>query len=883
MRFFRIALVLIALVSFFSLAAKAQNANIRGFVYFKESGEPAIFTTVYLEGTTKGVTTNVDGYFSITQVQAGTYTLAVAYLGYDTIRESITVKGSEIITRKLYLNKSKAIDLGVVEIETDQTEKTLDTRVSEVTITPKEIKQIPSVGGEPDIAQYLQVLPGVIFTGDQGGQLYIRGGSPIQNKVLLDGMIIYNPFHSIGLFSVFDADIIRNADVYTGGFGAEYGGRISSIMDITTRDGNKKKLGGKVSVSPFMAKTLLEGPLQKQVSGSSPEEVKKDIDRANEDVIGMRNDLGRLDSVNKQLALQKRGVTDSKELVRLQKQIDSNRVAMSRIRSDIDDRNKAIEKLNKEYNRVQAGSLGTSSFIFSAKHSYLPTTSKIVYSYIDTAGLPFGFTDLYGKVSFNSANGSKFNLFGFNFRDHVRYQALADFGWNSYGIGSNFLLVPASSSILVDGVFAYSKYEIGMQEELQQPDSSSIGGFNMGLNFTYFRGLNELKYGIEVLGFKTDFTFYNTVNRKISQEENTTELAGYFKYKIVTQNRKWLIEPSFRAHYYASLQNFSPEPRFSMKFNATDNLRFKMATGLYSQNLLSATSDRDVVNLFYGFLSGPDNLPSKFTTENGDVRDVTTKLQKANHIVIGIEFDPFRSIEANTDFKKNVLKHIELNIEAYRKNFTQLTNINRNKLYEDDGTNFDKPDMLKKDFIIETGTAQGIDFLLKYDYKRFYLWAVYSLGIVDRWDGIQSYNPHFDRRHNVNLVAAWKFGKEKQWELDGRWNLGSGFPFTKTAGFYEHQTFIDGINSNYLTTNNPPGAQLGILYGELNAGRLPYYHRLDISLKREFRLSETSIIEATLGATNAYNRENIFYFDRVQYKRVNQLPIMPSLSASWTF
>jgi len=109
-----------------------------------------------------------------------------------------------------------------------------------VKITPKDIGQIPSIGGQPDLAQYLQVMPGVVFTGDQGGELYIRGGSPIQNKVLLDGVTIYKAFHSIGLFSVFETDIIRNADIYTGGFGAEYGGRISSVMDITTRDGNSR-------------------------------------------------------------------------------------------------------------------------------------------------------------------------------------------------------------------------------------------------------------------------------------------------------------------------------------------------------------------------------------------------------------------------------------------------------------------------------------------------------------------------------------------------------------------------------------------------------------------------------------------------------------------
>ena len=113
------------------------------------------------------------------------------------------------------------------------------------------------------------MLPGVTFTGDQGGQLYIRGGSNIQNLVLIDGMTIYNPFHSISLFSVFDSDIIRNADVYTGGFNAEYGGRSSSVMDITMKDGNAKKFGGKFSASTFGAKLMLEGPIVKFKEGKT--------------------------------------------------------------------------------------------------------------------------------------------------------------------------------------------------------------------------------------------------------------------------------------------------------------------------------------------------------------------------------------------------------------------------------------------------------------------------------------------------------------------------------------------------------------------------------------------------------------------------------------
>lgn len=201
--------------------AFSQEASVRGFVYSDKTGEPVIFTNVYLQKTTYGSTTDENGYFAITNVPAGEYTLMVSYLGYDTLRQPITLKKGDVKTRKLFLKKG-SYNIEGINVSASKVEDKTETQTSVVKLTPLDIKRIPSVGGQPDIAQYMQVLPGVIFTGDQGGQLYIRGGSPIQNKVLLDGMTIYNPFHSIGLFSVFDTDIVRNAEVHTGGFGAEY-------------------------------------------------------------------------------------------------------------------------------------------------------------------------------------------------------------------------------------------------------------------------------------------------------------------------------------------------------------------------------------------------------------------------------------------------------------------------------------------------------------------------------------------------------------------------------------------------------------------------------------------------------------------------------------
>ena len=222
----------------------------------------------------------------------------------------------------------------------------------------------------------MQIIPGVIFTGDQGGQLYIRGGSPVQNKVLLDGMTIYSPFHSIGLFSVFDADIIKTTDVYTGGFSAEYGGRVSSIMDIKIKDGNKKRLQGKLSSNTFGSKLLVEGPLKKG---------------------------------------------------------------------------------------------GGTTFLFSGKTSYLDKTSESLYNF----SMPYSYTDLYGKLTFNANNGSKANIYGFNFQDQVNYQCISNLQWNSNGLGSEFILIPGNSPVLIEGNFAYSRYYISLDEDASHLRESS--------------------------------------------------------------------------------------------------------------------------------------------------------------------------------------------------------------------------------------------------------------------------------------------------------------------------------------------------------------------------------------------------------------------------
>jgi hypothetical protein len=767
--------ILLLLPLLFTLFSFGQTGTIKGFIYDKTNGEPIIFTNVYLYQTAYGSSTDVNGYFIITKVPAGDYTLMVTFLGYDTLRIPISLEAEGVISEQLYLEPS-AIDLETVNISAEYQEARTETKTSVVKITPKDIGQIPTIGGQADLAQYLQVMPGVVFTGDQGGELYIRGGSPIQNKILLDGVTIYKAFHSIGLFSVFETDIIRNADIYTGGFGAEYGGRISSVMDITTRDGNRQRFAGKVGLSTFGANLLVEGPFKK-----------------------MKENGG-----------------------------------------------------------------GSSGFILSAKGSYLEQSSQVFYNYIDTAGLPFNFLDIYGKASFQAANGSKINFYGFHFVDKVnQYKALADYNWKSTGFGTNFLVIPGKSDFIMEGHISYSNYTLSLTEETSPERTSAVSGFDIGLDFTYFLGKDQFKFGIEVLNSKTEYYFVNAAGLVIEQPpEDTPELGIFAKYKLSVG--KFLIEPSFRLQYYSAYSTLTPEPRLALKYNVTDHFRLKFAGGLYSQNLISARSDRDVVNLFYAIINSPDNLPDSF-----DGKTRKHALQKASHLILGSEIDISKSITAN--------------IEVYYKYFDQLTNLNRNKIYDED-KNPEQPALLKEDFILEKGDAYGIDFTLKYEQQKYYFWAVYSYAFVNRYyedidTSLQQYYPHFDRRHNVNLVGTYRFGSQLTWEISARWNFGSGFPFTQTQGYYEQINFDGGIYADYTQENG----ELGIIYADINEGRLPTYHRFDMNFKKRFYLSENAKLDVDLSLVNIYNRDNVFYRDRITGEVVYQLPFMPSLGITCYF
>ncbi|MBK8685279.1 MAG: TonB-dependent receptor [Bacteroidetes bacterium] len=428
----------------FGFGAFAQTGSLKGFVYDKTNGEPLSGATVAITSLKKGAQSNLEGFYNIPKLPPGTYDVTVTALGYESMTKQAIVVADEVTSLKFELSK-KSRELKGVSVSAKKDDKLYETKVGMTRITPKELKLLPSVGGEPDIAQYLQVMPGVVSTGDQGGQLYIRGGSPIQNKILLDGMTIYNPFHSIGIYSVFETDALRSADVMSGGFGVEYGDRTSAIVNVTTKDGNKKRHSGKLAVNPILAKAFLEGPLVRDRGDSSV----------------------------------------------------------------------------------------SITYIASIKHSYLKTTSNVLYGALGEpykSNLPYTFTDAYGKINLSSNNGSKFNVFGFSFNDRVNFANISDLKWNSYGAGTNFVITPGSSASLISGGFYYSDYKIGLEESDNRPRESQINGFDANVKVTsYLPNHSEINYGVEFTGFKTAYQYYNFIGLLQEQNDYTTQVGAFFE------------------------------------------------------------------------------------------------------------------------------------------------------------------------------------------------------------------------------------------------------------------------------------------------------------------------------------------------------------------
>ncbi|NBC17364.1 MAG: TonB-dependent receptor plug domain-containing protein, partial [Bacteroidetes bacterium] len=238
---------------------QAQTALVRGFVTDAATGQPLQGATVALLRDTvlvTGTATDGDGLYVLPRLAPGTVRLRVSFVGYRPRTDTLRLRPDAVRTANVALAPAAAA-LEEVVVE----EAGAPAQAGQRTLRPADLAALPAPDVTGDLANALTAQPGIVTTGDQGGRLYVRGGEPSQNLVLVDGMPVYQPVHLVGLYSALPADVVQRADVYAGGFGPEFGGRLSSVIDVTTRSGNLRRLAGAASLSPFVSGLRLEGPL----------------------------------------------------------------------------------------------------------------------------------------------------------------------------------------------------------------------------------------------------------------------------------------------------------------------------------------------------------------------------------------------------------------------------------------------------------------------------------------------------------------------------------------------------------------------------------------------------------------------------------------------
>ncbi|MFP4528938.1 MAG: TonB-dependent receptor [Candidatus Kapaibacterium sp.] len=260
LKFLIMALAALAAPNAYAAAPEALfGPSLSGYVLDKESGETLVGASIFIVGTDRGAFTNKSGFFSVNGIPEGARTVRIKYVGYDEFEQKITFGENERIRRDFKLSPA-AVESEGVSVFADREVEKREISVSKVNVPVSQIKQI-RIGGESDVFRAIQMLPGVLTSSQISSGLYIRGGSPDQNLVLIDGSTVYNPSHLFGFVSAFNSNAIKDVDLIKGGYPAEFGGRLSSVLNITQKDGNREKYEGLVSLGMLTSKASAEGPL----------------------------------------------------------------------------------------------------------------------------------------------------------------------------------------------------------------------------------------------------------------------------------------------------------------------------------------------------------------------------------------------------------------------------------------------------------------------------------------------------------------------------------------------------------------------------------------------------------------------------------------------
>lgn len=725
--------------------AAAQTATVQGIITDRSDGQPLERANVTLENQTdqqkRGMSADENGFYQITNLQAGVWSLRISFIGYRAYEDTLNLSAGETYTVSLSLEPGEE---QLEEVIVSPSGGAAQLEAGRQRITPADLQRIPTPSGTGDLANYLQALPGVVAPGNRGGQVYIRGGTPTENMVLVDGTMIFKPFHILGFFSVFPSDLVREVDFYAGGFGPRYSGRMSSVLDVKMRDGNLEEAGGSGAVSPFVGEVLVESPLKKEKS----------------------------------------------------------------------------------------------SVIASFRRSLIENTSPLFLSEIQ----PVQFESQYVKASHFGANDTRCSamLLHTNDRGQLDAEHGEIFRWTNFLFGGRCVLLPPGSNLLFDmnAGLSHVSNTVGSGDASER--FSKVTRFNLDVNLTRYIRQTRFNYGLLVLIKSLN---YDITDRFFIPQNDRDHLfsGGSYLEAILPLGQQIRIYPGMVLKMYREYKpSLEPRVRISWQPSGGRDAELNFSVGRYLQSLVGVSDTRDVSSAFTAWMAEPPGGESRM---------------EAWHALSG--------------WRQALGSGWDLSIEGYYKWLRNIPVTVWSTLAE-----------FTTDLALANGLVYGADVRLEYNHRPVYGFIGYGYVYTEYestqdhfgiWFGepVQRYHPPHDRRHQLNGLMSFSFGK---FNTSLRWELGTGLPFTRPIGFDE----IFFYNERLPNLHREFGTSRVILEKPYQ-GRTPAYHRLDISLAREFIFSSARMA-LQVGAINLYDHTNLFYYDVYTHRRINQLPFAPYFS-----
>ena len=809
-----------------TLIVAAKNSTISGYVTDSQTGERLIGATVHDLHSGAGTVTNVNGFYSLT-LPSDTVLLQAGFVGYNAVRtEAFMLQGDTSLV--IALNTSNILQEVVVE-RTHSISGVQSVQMSTMDVPMSQIKGIPMLGGEVDVLKALQLLPGVQSGAEGTAGLYVRGGGPDENLIMLDGVPLYSVNHALGFFSIFNADAVKSVTLYEGNFPARYGGRLSSIVDVRQKDGDAYGYHGSLNIGLIATKLSIEGPIFWTKEDWQKFRNKEEIKAQTTFNISARRTLYDLiiPPIMKHLSA-KSGT--GKETTGNYWFYDVN-AKLTHTFSD-NDKLSGSFYMGEDHVNMDVSGMQTVSTQMGDGSSHKESMS-------DENRLQYHWGNIFAALNYEHRfNGRLYGDFQFSY---TRYK---------YALASTYNQEYEKVGVSMEWLNKFDSYIMDMTAQMNFEWRPNIRHeVHFGGSYAYHLFKPQIGHQ-EFSSIKGDTETYHV--------DTTFSLGGTNRMHVATLYIEdnyapcsWLkMNIGLHAALYHTEDKTYPsvEPRIGVRFLPHRDVAIKMSYAYMSQyvHMLSNSS-----------VSQPTDL----------------------WVPVTKDIPPMRSMQVATGVAYTICNQVELSVEGYYKKMINL-------LEYKDGASYMNGQNWQTQVCVGDGWCYGVQLLAQRKIGPVTGWIGYTwsrtMRQFDREGQVINFGKPFpakyDREHDLSITMQYRI--DRIWEVAATFVYGTGTRGTLGLQKYDDKLYTDRFDKNTGTTT--------VYYiSERNNYKMPDYHRLDLGVTCHLPDKNHDNMEHMLNLSvyNAYCRFNpyLVYPKDGKLYQFSLFPIMPSLSYVFKF